>query len=56
MLKGRADRATLRLGRPADRPTAQIAQDLGVNEGTLNNWVVQVRAPATQDALKHRWA
>ena len=27
------------------KPVAQVARDLGVNEGTLGNWVAQARAP-----------
>ena len=26
------------------KPIAQVARDLGVNEGTLGNWVAQARA------------
>jgi transposase len=28
------------------KPIAQVARDLGVNEGTLGNWVNQMRAAA----------
>ena len=28
------------------KPIAQVARDLGVNEGTLGNWVNQVKAAA----------
>src|ERR1700752_4032843 len=28
-----------RLGRETGKPVAQVARDLGVNEGTLGNWV-----------------
>ena len=38
------------------KPIAQVARDLGVNEGTLGNWVVKARrdrdggnAPLTED-------
>jgi transposase len=29
-----------------DKPIAQVARDLGVNEGTLGNWVSQAKAAA----------
>src|SRR4029453_9000324 len=29
----------VRLGRETGRPIAQVARDLGINEGTLGNWV-----------------
>ena len=29
-----------------DKPIAQVARDLGVNEGTLGNWVNQAKAAA----------
>ncbi len=29
----------VRLVRETDRPVAQVAKDLGINEGTLGNWV-----------------
>jgi transposase-like protein len=33
------------------RPVAEIARDLGINEGTLGNWVVKYRDehPASED-------
>ena len=34
-----------RLG-PPGKPIAQVARDLGVNEGTLGNWVNQARVAA----------
>jgi transposase len=34
----------VRLVRETGKPIAQIARDLGVNEGTLGNWVVKDRA------------
>jgi transposase len=30
------------------KPVAQVARDLGVNEGTLGNWVNQARAASEQ--------
>ena len=35
----------VRLVRETGKPIAQIARDLGVNEGTLGNWVNAVLAP-----------
>jgi len=34
----------VRLVRGTGKPIAQIARDLGVNEGTLGNWVVKDKA------------
>ena len=34
----------VRIVQETGKPIAQIARDLGVNEGTLGNWVVQDRA------------
>lgn len=34
----------VRLVHESDKPIAQIARDLGVNEGTLGNWVTKDRA------------
>ena len=34
----------VRLVRETGKPIAQIARDLGVNEGTLGNWVVKDKA------------
>ena len=36
-------RGAVRLVREAAKPIAQIARDLGVNEGTLGNWGVPRR-------------
>jgi transposase len=33
----------VRLVRETGKPIAQVARDLGVNEGTLGNWVAQDR-------------
>ncbi len=32
-------RRAVELARQRDKPIAQIARDLGINEGTLGNWV-----------------
>jgi transposase len=32
------------------KPIAQVARELGVNEGTLGNWVAKARAAAGQDS------
>ena len=34
----------VRIVEETGRPNAQVARDLGVNEGTLGNWVNQARA------------
>jgi transposase-like protein len=33
----------VRIVEETGKPTAQVARDLGVNEGTLGNWVVKAR-------------
>jgi len=33
------------------RPTAQVARDLGVNEGTLGSWVAKAREAMGGDAV-----
>jgi transposase len=35
----------VRLVRETGKPIAAIARDLGVNEGTLGNWVARTRRP-----------
>ena len=35
----------VRLVRETGKPTAQVARDLGINEGTLGNWVNGPAAP-----------
>ncbi|MBK8463706.1 MAG: transposase [Nigerium sp.] len=34
----------VRIVEETNKPIAQVARDLGVNEGTLGNWVNQARA------------
>ena len=44
----------VRLVRETGKPIAQIARDLGINEGTLGNWVVRDRAGREgADGLSH---
>ena len=35
----------VRIVRETGKPVAQVARELGVNEGTLGNWVMLDRAP-----------
>lgn len=39
----------VRIVEETGKPIAQVARDLGVNEGTLGNWVAQARAKADGD-------
>lgn len=39
----------VRLVIEASRPIAQVARELGINEGTLGNWVTQYRAEHAGD-------
>jgi len=44
----------VRLVHETGKPIAQIARDLGINEGTLGNWVVRDRASRNgADGLSH---
>ena len=36
----------VRIVRETGKPIAQVARELGINEGTLGNWVNQARAAA----------
>lgn len=40
----------VRLVMESGKPIAQVARDLGINEGTLGNWVGKVREHAPEDA------
>jgi transposase-like protein len=39
----------VRLVIESSRPIAQVARELGLNEGTLGNWVTQYRAEHAED-------
>ena len=41
----------VRMVTDTSRPIAQVARDLGINEGTLGNWVAKYRAdnPASEE-------
>ena len=39
-------RASKRVVEESGKPIAQVARDLGVNEGTLGNWVAKAPAGA----------
>jgi len=44
----------VRVWRETGKPIAQVARDLGINEGTLGNWVVRDRASRNgADGLSH---
>lgn len=40
----------VRLVVESGKPIAQVARDLGINEGTLGNWVAKVREQTPEDA------
>lgn len=42
----------MRIVEQSGRPIAQIARDLGVNEGTLGNWVAKARAASDPGGLR----
>ena len=44
----------VQLVREMGRPIAQIARELGVNEGTLGNWVAKDREARAADGEAHR--
>lgn len=41
----------IRIVQETGKPIAQVARDLGVNEGTLGNWVAKARAEQAPGAL-----
>lgn len=41
----------VRIVEESGRPVAQVARDLGINEGTLGNWVAKARAAGEPGAL-----
>jgi len=44
----------VRIVRETGKPIAQVARDLGVNEGTLGNWWAKDRAGRVWPALRRR--
>lgn len=44
-------KSAVRIVEESGRPIAQVARDLGVNEGTLGNWVAKARAEQEPGAL-----
>ncbi|MGH3568690.1 MAG: transposase [Pseudonocardia sp.] len=48
-IQSRVRDQAVRLVIEASRPTAQVARELGVNEGTLTNWVSKYRAEHAGD-------
>jgi len=44
--------SAVRIVEESGRPIAQIARDLGVNEGTLGNWVAKARAAHDPGGLR----
>jgi transposase len=45
------DKLGLQLGEEAGKPIAQVARELGINEGTLGNWCAQDRRRHGEGAL-----
>lgn len=42
----------VRIVQETGKPVAQVARDLGVNEGTLGNWVAKARAAEDSGGLR----
>jgi len=47
--------SAVRIVEESGRPIAQIARDLGVNEGTLGNWVAKARAANGKPVAEPHW-
>ena len=43
----------VRVVRETGKPIAQVARDLGINEGTLGNWVASDRRRASRPTVSH---
>jgi transposase len=43
-VRSRVREGAVRIVRETGKPVAQVARDLGINEGTLGNWCAQDRA------------
>jgi transposase-like protein len=44
----------VRIVKETGKPIAQVARDLGVNEGTLGNWVAKDRAGRGENETLHK--